>query len=49
MSATINSKTKKITKPTESVLVQFNQIKGKKNGNTDQNHQWRQDPDTNLL
>lgn len=49
MSATNNTKTKKITKPAESVLVQFNQIKGKKTGKSDKNHQWAHDPDTNLL
>jgi hypothetical protein len=40
MSASTNNKTKRISKPNKSILVQFNQIKGKKIGNTNRTHQW---------
>ena len=36
------TKTKKIAKPKLVCLVQFNQIKGKKNGKLDKTLQWTQ-------
>ncbi len=41
MSAPFNSKTKKISKPSKPLLVQFNQIKGKKVGPLNKTHQWQ--------
>lgn len=42
MSSIKTSRTKKISKPKEKILVQFNQIKGKKTGNINTSvHQWQ--------
>ncbi len=41
MSASTNNKTKKISKPNKALLVQFNQIKGKKTGSLNKSHQWQ--------
>ncbi len=49
MSAQTNQKTKKISKPTQPILVQFNQIKGKKTGPITRSHQWREDTESNLV
>lgn len=35
-------KTKKIAKPSQEILVQYNQIKGRKIGSIDKSHQWKE-------